>query len=452
MRTLLTILALVIASNVWATPLVFKDEYVLYKVSPDLTTASSDDKVLLVKTKGGHLRTARHEESRMLKPYDTRGDKCPIVSQGYVCSPNFLIRPAFQSNDPYYKSQMLYGINGTFGVGADKVWDSTNGSGALVAVLDTGIDLNHPDLKQNIWINPGEALDGSDTDGNGYTDDVWGFNFANAGLPFDYNGHGTHVAGTVAAVSNHIGVVGVAYSSKLIAVKIIGDSGGGSIFSAIKGINYVTSLAKSGHNIVAINASWGSPGFSEPLRQAIQEAAEQGILFIAAAGNQGVNNDKHPYYPATFGLPNILSVGAIDSGGNVATFSNYGVQTVHLFAPGVGIWSTIPDRRYDLLSGTSMSAPHVTGVAALLQGGLADRRHKILTGVTKRENLAKRCTTAGTANALGSVSGAPPVCKKKKCIKCCKACKEKYKKKKKRRKCRTKCRYTYNCDKGVCKK
>lgn len=279
---------------------------------------------------------------------------------------------------------LLWGMQGAttsptspYGSGALAAWNA----GALcsnkvhIGIIDEGVMTTHGDLRANVWINPGEGTraDRKDNDRNGLVDDSHGWDFAanNASV---YDGpaddHGTHVAGTVAAVANNgAGVFGVCPSAKLITAKFLGATGG-TTAGAVKAINYLTKLKLTKKiNLVATNNSWGGGGYSQALYDAIKAAGNANILFIAAAGNSGLNIDSKPSYPASYKLPNVISVGAIDQNGRRASFSNYGVNNVHIAAPGVGIVSTVPTSTgaagYAYMSGTSMAAPHVTGAAAL---------------------------------------------------------------------------------------
>jgi subtilisin family serine protease len=268
-----------------------------------------------------------------------------------------------------------------------------------VGVVDTGIDYTHPDLAANIWINPGEiASNGIDDDQNGYIDDVRGIDtFNNDSNPMDDHFHGTHVAGTIGAVGNNsTGVVGVNWTVKMIGCKFLGAGGSGSTAGAIQCIDYLTNLKQDlGIALVASNNSWGSTG--EPplsLQQAVQRALDADILFVAAAGNNGRNNDSVAVSPSNIELSNVIAVAAIDSTGALASFSNYGLTKVDLGAPGVGIYSTAPGNSYFDLDGTSMAAPHVTGVAALLKAYRPE-----LTGA----QIASNILSSGTA--LSSLNG-----------------------------------------------
>jgi subtilisin family serine protease len=265
--------------------------------------------------------------------------------------------------------QSVNGVSGTEDIDIDglEALRITTGSPSLVvAVIDSGVDFSHPDLADRAWTNPGEtgvlALPGVDDDGNGYVDDIHGWDFCNDDASvYDANqgGHGTHVAGTIAASVNGTGVIGVAPNVKIMALKFIKSSGCGFDSMAIEAIDYAASFG-----VPVINASWGDAHRSLPLESAI---ADGNALFVAAAGNDGLNLDSgsNDFYPAESPLANILSVAAIDQRGNRASFSNYGAAAVDIAAPGTNILSTWPSGQFAWSNGTSMAAPHVSGVAAL---------------------------------------------------------------------------------------
>ena len=264
------------------------------------------------------------------------------------------------SNDP----KGTAGVEGS-DINALKAWEITKGSrDVVIAVIDTGIDYNHPDLKDNLWVNPGEiAGNGIDDDGNGFVDDVYGYNFAlNKGDPKDGNGHGTHCAGTIGAVhNNELGVAGVMGDVKIMAVKFLTDSGSGSLEHAVKSIDYATQM-----NVDLMSNSWGGGGYSQALFDAIKRASDKGIVFTAAAGNSATNNDTTASYPANYAVPNVISVAAMTAQNTLASFSQYGKRTVHIAAPGHNILSSVPNGKYDVYSGTSMATPHVSGAIGLL--------------------------------------------------------------------------------------
>ena len=336
-----------------------------------------------------------------------------------LIEPDHLISVQYTPNDPFLSS--LYGLIGPKGIQATNAWDTTKGDpDAIVAVIDTGIDYNHPDLVNNVWTNGGETpSNGIDDDGNGYVDDYYGYDFANEdGDPFDDHGHGTHVSGTVAASGdNAIGVVGVAWHSRVLAIKTIGASGLGAYFDIIQGIDYLIKLKQSGVPIVCINLSLGGLEFSGALQKAFQKADENDILVVAAAGNSSENADKEPQYPAAFNFSNIISVAATGSEGTLAPFSNFGRKSVDVAAPGVDILSTnllaSINAPYIERSGTSMASPHVAGIAALIAAinpELTARqiRTSILTTVTAAATLAGITATGGIVDAEAALADAAP--------------------------------------------
>jgi subtilisin family serine protease len=290
--------------------------------------------------------------------------------------PNFIFHVNYVPNDPFFSqswglqntgqedSKKTKGIEGV-DIGAVAAWDITKGSrDIVVAVIDTGLDFSTPDLQGNIWVNEAEARGkaGIDDDNNGYIDDVNGYDFFNnLANPEDDHGHGTHCAGVIAGRGdNGTGIAGVCWNCRIMPLKFMGANGGGSLMAAVKAIKYAT---KMGARLT--NNSWGGGEKSEILMEAIREASQAGVLFVAAAGNSGNDVSAIPEYPAAFEIPNILSVAAVDNRGRLAPFSNFGKTRIHIGAPGVNVLSPIIGG-FDSWSGTSMAAPHVAGVAALL--------------------------------------------------------------------------------------
>ena len=309
---------------------------------------------------------------------------------------------AFRQDDAIANDPSMSQLWGMTKIDAPDAWNITTGAtGAnrvVVAVIDTGVDYTHPDLAANIWTNTAEiAGNGVDDDHDGFVDDVHGYNFvSNNGNPMDDNGHGTHVSGTIAAVGNNsLGVAGVNWSASIMALKFMDSTGSGYLSDAIRAINYATmERTQYGVNVRVINASWGGGGFSSAMQTAIQAANDAGIMFVAAAGNSGTNNDVTAQYPANYTPPNVISVAASDQNDQLASFSCYGASTVDLAAPGVSIYSTLPNNRYGYYSGTSMATPMVSGVAALAwaynpNASVADIRNAILQGVDKISSLER---------------------------------------------------------------
>jgi subtilisin family serine protease len=357
--------------------------------------------------------------------------------------PNWVYTHQEVSNDPFYLDGSLWGMYGDlttpanpFGSQAAEAWNlGYIGSAAVyVGVIDEGIQFTHPELTENVWTNPFDLVDGSDNDGNGYIDDIHGWDFyGNDNSVYDGAGddHGTHVTGTIAAKGgNGTGVAGVNWNVTYIAAKFLGPSGG-TTADAVEAVEYLTNLKTShGLNIVALNSSWGGGGYSQSLHDAIIRAAKTGILFIAAAGNgdwrgRAINNDRTPYYPACYDTSKgtstetaasydaVIAVAAIDSAGAKASWSNYGAKTVDLGAPGVNVLSTIPTDAYAYGSGTSMATPHVTGAAALYAAAnpvatAAQIKAKILASVTPTASLSGKTVTGGRLNISKMFLPPPP--------------------------------------------
>jgi len=297
-------------------------------------------------------------------------------------------------------------------------------SSVFVGIVDEGIDYTHPDLAANIWTNQWDPVDGIDNDGNGYVDDIHGWDFVHKDNTIfdaaDGDDHGTHVAGTIGGVGgNGSGVAGVTWKVGMISTKFLGPTGGYTS-DAVKALDYLTDLkSRHGMNIVAANNSWGGGGASQALADAIGRAAKANILFVAAAGNGGSdgvgdNNDSTANYPSNYnttsaaGYDSVIAVAAINGSGGLASFSNYGATTVDLGAPGVSILSTLPGGGYGYYSGTSMATPHVTGAIALYASTHAGASGAaIKTAVlaaassTYTSSLSGKTLTSGRLNAGG---------------------------------------------------
>ncbi len=332
--------------------------------------------------------------------------------------PDYVLRPSLTPNDPSFSQLWALNNTGQTGgsAGADisavDAWSIRNDAGdRIIAIIDSGVRLTHADLASNLWRNLGEVADGVDNDNNGVIDDIHGYNTVlGNGSVNDDEGHGTHVAGIAAAVGNNgQGISGVAWRAQIMPVKFIVE-GLGSTYDAILAIDYA---ADEGADV--INASWGGPGNSFSLAQAILRA---GVPFVAAAGNDAANNDLEPSYPANYDLDNVVSVGSSDHRDSRSSFSNYGQQNVDLFAPGSNIYSTwyTSNTAYTPLSGTSMATPQVTGALALIAShypgdSSADWISRLLTSVDRPAALAGFSKTGGRLNlqaALGQSSSVIP--------------------------------------------
>ncbi|HJV67506.1 S8 family peptidase [Ideonella sp.] len=332
--------------------------------------------------------------------------------------PNWVYQTTKVSDDTYYVNGSLWGMYGDtsplfqnqYGSQAGEAWDAGHFSckGVMVGVIDEGVQYTHPDLKPNHWKNPNE-IDGNgiDDDGNGFIDDTHGWDFdANNKSVYDgtQDDHGTHVSGTIGGKGrNGIGVAGMCWKIKMLHVKFLGV-GGGTTANAIKSVDYVTDL-KQRHslNLVATNNSWGGGGFSQGLKDSIDAAGAADILFIAAAGNNGSNNDSVPFYPASYTSASLIAVASLNSNGTMSSFSNYGATSVDLGAPGAGIFSTVPTNSYASYSGTSMATPHVTGAVALYaktHPGLtaAQLKAAILNTTTPTASMSGKTVTGGRLN------------------------------------------------------
>lgn len=303
--------------------------------------------------------------------------------------PNYVLRATASTNDPFLSSQeFLLGMN------VLDAWDFAIGSpNCYVAVFDTGIKTNHPDLLANIAMEYAQNT----IDGTPGVEDV--------------QGHGTHCSGIVGGVGNNsIGIAGIAWQTKIIPVKMLNDSGQGTSNSFFDAIDYLVDLkTRTGINVAAVNCSFGGRGTIDQLYYSyMQKLKDAGILAVCGAGNDSENCDTVPFYPACIELDNVISVGASDQHGNMASFSNFGATKVDVFAAGVSIFSTCNNGDYCIKSGTSMAAPVVSGVAALLRGvdpTLKPERIReiIMTHAVSSVPLAGRCVTGGYVDAAASV-------------------------------------------------
>lgn len=346
----------------------------------------------------------------------SRLSRLPFVA---YAEPDYIVQKT--TNDTYYSyvyaientGQSVNGVTGTADADMDvlEAWTVQAGDPNLViAVIDEGVQYDHPDLAANMWTNTGEIPgNGIDDDGNGFIDDVYGYDFYDFdGDPMDEGGHGTHVAGTICAEGNNgIGIVGVVQQCKIMALRFLGPQGGYTS-GGIAAVDYAVQMgAKISNN------SWGGGGFSQGLYDAIAAARDADHVFLAAAGNDGTNNDVSPHYPSNYSLANVVSVAATDNRDRLASFSNYGAQSVDIAAPGVDIASTSIGGTYVWMSGTSMATPNVTGVVALIrsqfpQMGYQEVIDLLYATARPAAAVAGITTTEGIANAEAALGGGQP--------------------------------------------
>jgi serine protease len=334
-----------------------------------------------------------------------------------LVEPNYEWHVDATPNDTRFSEQWgLQNSGQTGGTAGDDIdatlaWNyQTGDSTMLVGVIDTGIDYNHPDLAPNMWTNPGEIPgNGIDDDHNGYVDDIHGYDFVNNdGDPIDDHGHGTHCAGTIAARGNNgIGIAGVNWRVKLVAIKFLATNGLGTTVAAIQSVDYARKLG-----VKVTNNSWSGNEFSQTLLEAIEAVGAAGQLFVASAGNSSTDNDVTPSYPGSFNTPCIINVMNTNHNDALGDFTNFGLTTVDLGAPGSRILSTQMGGGYFLQSGTSMAAPHVAGACALVWSRFPNAtnleiKQILLNSVDPIPALAGKCVTGGRLNLRKALS--PPI-------------------------------------------
>ena len=288
-------------------------------------------------------------------------------------------------------------------VKAKQAWEIEKGSKDItIAVIDTGVNYKHDDLKENLWINEKElnGKEGIDDDGNGYIDDVYGYDFFNNDSdPMDGNGHGTHCAGVIAASHNDIGIRGLMAEAKIMSVQFLSSRGSGTTEGAIKAIDYAIN---NGADI--LSNSWGGGPYSQALFDVLKKAEEKGVVVVAAAGNSNSDLDRYKTYPASYEIDNIIAVAASEGRGNKAGFSSYGKKSVEVFAPGWSILSTYLNNGYKFLSGTSMATPMVSGIIGLSMShqrtlSAEEIKSRLLESTDKRRSISNY-TISGRVNAF----------------------------------------------------
>ena len=425
MATLAGIGAAMAAGSAQAATAPEAETTVLVKVDPNATpTARAQIARALDATAVRELGAGWHAYE-LSGPADVAGARADLAatSADLAVAPEVPLRPLALPNDPllgpsdggyqWALSNSGAWAGGVAGadIGAEAAWQMSGGAGeVVVAVADTAIDISHPDLSGRIWRNGAEVpANGIDDDRNGHVDDLHGWNFALQSPQIDTAAdaeHGTHVAGVIgAAAGNGIGIAGVAPNARIMALPFI-SSGVGSTADAIAAIDYATR-----HGARVINASWGGPSPSPALCDAIAQAAAAGVVFVAAAGNAGANNDASPSWPASCSEPSLIAVAASDHADRLAGYSNTGAASVDLAAPGSMIVSVLPGGRYGYKSGTSLAAPHVAGALAQLAGvrpdlGPAQLKGAILAGATRLPELSGRVASGGRLSVSGALSAA----------------------------------------------
>ena len=361
-------------------------------------------------------RMSKQDQSAMSAEESLKEIIAELEGSGVVeyAEPNYILSADVNSNDPRFNE--LWGLSK---IDAPAAWSMTTGDpNIVVGVIDTGVDYNHPDLAANMWVNPGETPNnGIDDDGNGYVDDIYGIDPANGDSdPMDDGDHGSHVSGTIGAVGNNgVGVVGVNWNVKIMALKFLRGSGSGSTSDALECLEYALKMKRDHNvNVKLTSNSWGGGGFSRIMKDTIEETARQGMLFIAAAGNDNTNNDQTPHYPSNYDLPSVISVASTTSSDARSSFSNYGRTSVDLAAPGSNILSTIPGG-YSSFSGTSMATPHVAGAAAMVWAvnpgyTPAEVKELIMGSVVPLTDFTNRTVSGGRLDLLSALncnSGSP---------------------------------------------
>ena len=345
--------------------------------------------------------------------------------------PNWIVYAAQTPADPWFGSlwglyntgQIIGGVAGTAGadIDAPQAWEISTGSTAnVVGVVDTGIDYTHPDLAANVWSAPNQFTVTVGSRQITCAAGTHGFNaITNTCDPMDDNNHGTHVSGTIGAVGNNgVGVVGVNWVAAVMGLKFLDKNGSGTTANAINAIEFAVQAKNvflSAANLRVLSNSWGGGGASQALLDEINRANTSDMLFVAAAGNSGSNNDATAFYPANYSAPNVVAVAATDNRDALASFSNYGATTVDLGAPGVYVLSTIRSGQYAYYSGTSMATPHVSGAAALVLSACTldttGVRNALLSNVDSIPSLVTKTVTTGRLNVFKAISncgGSPP--------------------------------------------
>ncbi len=336
-------------------------------------------------------------------------------SEVKYAEPNYIYKINRIPNDEYLKyswglvnfgqkiaQKGLDGIRGV-DIGAEKAWNIQTGSPEIViAIVDTGLNFSSEDLRGNLWVNEGEIPNnGLDDDGNGFVDDIHGYDFANNdGDSKDDNGHGSMCASVIGAKGGDgVGLVGVAWDVRMMSLKYADFLGRGTTARVVMAIDYAIEMGAD-----IISNSWGGSSYSDILKEAIERAHAKGVLFVASAGNVGQNNDVTSHYPSNYEVPNVISVGAMTNRGKLWSDSNFGVETVDITAPGEHVVGKTLAGVLKLNSGTSFAVPYVSGVAALLLSNERDLTPEQIIERLKRTSrpfsvLKGRIASGGMVNA-----------------------------------------------------
>jgi RHS repeat-associated protein len=382
---------------------------------------SEQDKTRLVEgkgmTRGKRLRGRSRLEKLTLKPGQDLDSTLADLRQNSaveLAEPNYLVsRDEVTPNDPSFSEQWALKNTGATGgqpnadIQAIAAWDTTTGAQTtVIAVIDSGIDFTHPDLQNNQWTNTAESADGSDNDNNGLADDLHGWDWVtNSGAVADEHGHGTMVAGVIAAEGNNgAGTTGVMWRAALMSLRVLDGTGTGDVADAVEAIDYAVN-----HGAQVINCSWGTDQKSLALKEAIQRAGTKGVVVVSSAGNSGRDIEAAPYYPSSFGLSNQVSVASTDNFDRLAAWSNYGGTHVTIAAPGVDILTTKMGGGYTSFTGTSASTALVTGVAGLIKTKrwwltAAGTRAAIIDGVRSVAELTGKVSSGGVISASGALA------------------------------------------------
>ncbi|MET0648220.1 MAG: S8 family serine peptidase, partial [Pyrinomonadaceae bacterium] len=395
-----------------------RDGELLVRFREDVTEQGREG---LAASKGARRRGRLRGDSRLERLELRAGQNPAAVAEELrgepsveLVEPNFVIaRAQVVPNDPRFAEQWALRNTGQAGgvpgsdIGVSNAWGTDTGlQSAVVAVVDSGVDFTHPDLLNNRWANAREKENGKDDDHNGYVNDLNGWDWvADSGAIRDENGHGTAVAGIIAAQGNNgAGVSGVMWRASLMSLRVLNSGGTGDVADAVEAIDYA---AEAGAQVV--NCSWGTDAESLILRDAIERAGRRGVVVVASAGNGTRDLDTQPYYPASFDLPNVISVASSDQFDNLAQFSNWGAARVTVAAPGTDILTTKMGGDYRLVSGTSFSTPLVAGVVGLVKTQrpwlpAANARQAVLDGARRVVTLAGKVTANGVVSAPGALS------------------------------------------------